>query len=48
MSERVTFIEHKGKEILYLDLSDCPSEVYLETIEQAKGVDKTNIFERII
>jgi hypothetical protein len=38
MSERVTFIEHKGKEILYLNLSDCSSEVYLETIEQAKGI----------
>ena len=38
MSERVTFIEHKGKEILYLNLSDCSSEVYIETIEHAKGV----------
>ena len=38
MSERVVFIEHKGKEILCLNLSDCPSEVYLETIEYAKSV----------
>ncbi len=34
--ERVRFIEHKGKKILYIDFSNCSEEESLDVIEQGK------------
>ena len=36
--ERVRFIQHKGKEILFLDFSQCKPDEALAVIEQSKAV----------
>lgn len=36
MHNKVKFIEHKGKKILYLDFSCCKAEETLQTISHAK------------
>jgi hypothetical protein len=39
--ERVTFIQHKGKAILYIDLAGCSTAEVLPIIEEAKAAVKT-------
>ena len=39
--ERVRFIQHKGKEILLLDFSECKPEESYQVIEKAKALIST-------
>ncbi len=39
--ERVKFIQHKGKAILYIDLASCSTIEVLAAIEEAKAAVKT-------
>ncbi len=41
VSERVKFINHAGKEILFLDFSGCTTNEVLATIEESKQVIRT-------
>ena len=36
--ERVYFTEHKGKKLLYIDMSKCDDKELLAVIEKAKGI----------
>jgi len=36
--ERVAFIQHKGKQILHIDMSECKAEETLSVIKQARGI----------
>jgi hypothetical protein len=40
-AERVQFIKHKGKELLFLDFSECKPEEVLSVIDEAKMAIRT-------
>jgi hypothetical protein len=39
--DRVQFIQHKGRKILYLNFADCKPNEVLQVIEEAKSTIKT-------
>jgi hypothetical protein len=46
--ERVTFIQHKGKKMLYLNFAGCKADEVLEVIEQGKAAIRTQLKQSVL